>query len=189
MIENEFRELTDEELKFAEKQILTRTRYEKAVYRMLPKSMKSFAEKNPPVAFPHKNVYFPDFFFHEDRICIEIDGKVHLKKVSEDNIKNNVFMEKGYSMIRIYNRHVCNCTVFWTKLLLSLRIINKKKNSARISRYMTELEEMIERECIGWTDYDECLEDDWFQYNYDQRDCRPFLFFNQEPYLPAKKRI
>lgn len=179
----EFRALTAEELVRAAEQPKQRTKYEKAAYRLLPKSMKMVAEINPPTAFKGHKAFYPDLLFHEDKFLIEIDGEIHWERGRQDRHRNKVFEEFGYTTIRIKNKYVCNNVLFWSHLIHGLCNIPKEKRSVKIAQYIKDLNELIEKEMLSWTQIDDDYEENWFVHNYDQMDFRPYLFYNVERHL------
>ena len=56
-----------------------------------------------------KKLYFiADFFCHEKKLIIEIDGDIHLRQLEYDKIREDVLMQMGFQMLRFRNNEVLN---------------------------------------------------------------------------------
>lgn len=145
-----YRDLTAEEQKQAAEQFKNRTKSEKMAYHLLPESMKETVERNPAVAFVGCNAYYPDLFLRKAKICIEIDGGYHCRRKWYDSKRDSVFVEHGFTIIRIMNRDVYVNVAFWQRLLEGLERI--KDSQPEIPLYIDELQQMIDNEIRSWTD-------------------------------------
>jgi len=177
------RPLTVEELNRAAEQPVKRSRYEKMAYRLLPESMKRIVKKNQPVAFVGHKAFYPDLFFGGDKFLIEIDGVNHLSKFRQDKHRDRVFDLKGFFTIRIFTKHVRSRITFWTLLMTDLIKINKVRKSSKIKQYIDDLNNLINKEMLNMAVLDDDFDDSWCQFNYDQADFRPELYFNVPPLL------
>lgn len=123
MKKTERRPLTPEELRTEIKQKKQRTDYERRAYRWLPDGMKKYAERNPGVAFEGEDrfAYFPDIFFDEQRLLIEIDGGYHMGQTDEDEERDKFFRNHGYKTIHIKNADTMEELAFLEALLYRLR--------------------------------------------------------------------
>lgn len=50
--------------------------------------------------------FIVDFYCHELRLAIEIDGKIHEKQVEYDKLRQALIEDSGYRMIRVTNDEV-----------------------------------------------------------------------------------
>ena len=150
MIKIEFRELKPFEQGYAADQKSTRTPSERVAYNLLPESMKKSAERNPAVAFKECVAYYPDLFFRKERICIELDGTSHYGKEDSDKMKDEVFEERGFIVIRIENEDTDVNVSFWQQLVKGL----EKDGGSRpeILAFIDDLRKMIDDEIRSWTD-------------------------------------
>lgn len=149
-MDNFYRELTGAEVIQAQKQKEIRTSYEREAYRLLPNSIKAKVERNPPIAFKDCNVtFFPDLFFREERICVEIDGGYHYKRIRQDTYRDEVFAMHDFINIRIKNLDTLVNVSFWQRLVEGLSKIENRTPS--IDVIITELLQMIETEIKSWT--------------------------------------
>ena len=145
-----FRELTGAEVIQAREQKEMRTSYEREAYRLLPNSMKAKVERNPPIAFKECNVtFFPDLFFREERICVEIDGGYHYKRIRQDTYRDEVFARHDFATIRIKNLDTLVNVSFWQRLVEGMSKIDNRTQS--IDAIITELHQMIDTEIRSWT--------------------------------------
>lgn len=150
-MEEIFRDLTKLETKRASTQIDKRTKSEKVAYWLLPDCMKTNVERNPAIAFDDCRVaYFPDLFFREEKICVEIDGEYHKRRVEHDAHRDSVFAEHGYTTIRIYNEDTDVNVAFWQRLLEGMERIEIREG--QVENYIKELHEMINKEIYSWTE-------------------------------------
>ena len=108
------RQATDRELRFGRMLYERRSDYEKEAFRLLPTSMQNNVVSNYPVAFTeHDYAYFPDFLFPKEKMIIEIDGLQHLRQVEHDIIRDEIFEDNGYVVVRIPAQMVNNPFDFW----------------------------------------------------------------------------
>ncbi len=150
MIEIEYRELTPREVKFSEEQPSNRTRSEREAFYLLPESMKRRVELNPPIAFKGCDVYFPDIFFREERVCVEIDGSSHSWKKEHDMKKDEVFRERGFIVVRLRNEDTIVNVAFWQQLAKGLE--RGGGNRPEILIFINDLRKMIDNVMRSWTD-------------------------------------
>ena len=54
----------------------------------------------------HKKYFIADFYCHEKKLIIEIDGTVHLNSKDYDDDRTNILIKRGYSLIRFSNEDV-----------------------------------------------------------------------------------
>lgn len=65
-----------------------------------------------------KSHYFiADFHCYEKKLIVEVDGKIHLKKVEEDKSRDTILSKLGYTTIRFKNDEVLNN---WQKVEVKL---------------------------------------------------------------------
>ena len=50
--------------------------------------------------------YILDFYCHERKLAIELDGGHHSEQKSEDALKDSFFKQKGISVLRFWNSEV-----------------------------------------------------------------------------------
>ena len=50
--------------------------------------------------------YVADFYCHELRLVVELDGSIHLHQIEEDLIRTDQLIENGYTVIRFENKIV-----------------------------------------------------------------------------------
>jgi very-short-patch-repair endonuclease len=57
-----------------------------------------------------KSYFIADFYCHEKKLIVEIDGPIHLKKeqIAYDQIRESILYEMGYKVIRFTNEEVLN---------------------------------------------------------------------------------
>ena len=145
-----YRELTPAEMIQAAEQKDKRTCYEKEAYRLLPSNMKARVERNPPMAFKDCNVaFFPDLLFREEKICIELDGGYHWKRIRQDTYRDETFAKHGFTTIRIKNLDTCVNVCFWQRLVEGLENINNR--SPFVDTLIIKLHKMIDTEIQLWT--------------------------------------
>ena len=143
VMECKYRELTPDEVTRAMEQKGKRTIYERRAYRLLPDCMKSCVERNPPIAFAKlKTAYYPDLFFRDAKICVEIDGGYHHNRRFEDYIRDKTFKRRGFIIIRILNGDTRVDVAFWQRLLEGLEKSDISRDD--IQQFMNELRKMIE---------------------------------------------
>ncbi|MFA7245524.1 MAG: endonuclease domain-containing protein [Candidatus Magasanikbacteria bacterium] len=54
------------------------------------------------------NYFIADFYCHEKKLIIEIDGGVHLKQKSYDEMRKETLKEMGFGIIRFTNEEILN---------------------------------------------------------------------------------
>ena len=144
-----YRDLTAFEKVCEKKQIIRRTKYERDAYKLLPECMKARVERNPSIAFKDcKTAFFPDLFFREEKICVELDGEYHRKCILKDKYRDEVFAKHGFITIRINNRDTNVDVVFWERLLEGMVRMNNRTASANV--FINELRKMIDNEIRHW---------------------------------------
>lgn len=140
------REVTDRELRFGRMLYERRSDCEKEAFRLLPTSMQNNVVSNYPVAFTeHDYAYFPDFLFPKEKMIIEIDGLQHLRQVEHDIIRDEIFENNGYVVVRIPAQMVNNPFDFWFILFCEFAKIERKDNRASLSGYVDDLNAMVEQ--------------------------------------------
>ena len=145
----ETRKLTEVEQERAQKAGNYRTQYEKKAYRFLPDYMKKRAERNVPVAFKNSScAYFPDLFFEEEGICLEIDGYYHKHRTLKDAHRNRVFESNAFTTIRIENKHIGYKYYFLQILRKKLMEIQNPREGVWV--FIHEIEEAIIEETTSW---------------------------------------
>ena len=96
----ELRQLTEVEQERAQKAGSYRTLHEKRAYRYLPDYMRKRAKRNVAVAFKNSSwTYFPDMFFENEGICLEIDGNSHKNRfrIRKDARRDRIFESNDFS--------------------------------------------------------------------------------------------
>lgn len=142
-MEIKYRELTPNEVARAKEQKGMRTKYERRAYRLLPACMKKCVERNPPIAFARlKTTYYPDLFFRDAKICVEIDGGYHHNRRFEDYIRDKAFKRRGFIVIRILNGDTRVDVAFWQRLLEGLE--KSGTNRDDILLFINELRKTID---------------------------------------------
>jgi type I restriction enzyme M protein len=53
--------------------------------------------------------YVVDFYCHELKLGIEIDGGIHIKRKDYDKLRQEAIESEGITLIRIKNRDILNC--------------------------------------------------------------------------------
>jgi len=147
---NEYRELTSEELVRLSELKGKRTKSQKRAYKMLPECMRLIAEQDAPVAFVGHKAFFPDILLRKQRICIEIDGGSHYKRVRQDMHRDTVFHNHGFTTIRIHNLDTRVDVVFWQCLLYGLDKISSSETDEILCKMKRELESLITKEERKW---------------------------------------
>ena len=67
--------------------------------------------------------FIADFFCHECKIVIEIDGKIHLKQKPYDQYRDMIIRELGYEVIRVSEIDIIeNIEIFLTEKLKPLLV-------------------------------------------------------------------
>ncbi len=141
----EFRKLTPMESCREIKQKINRTDYERKAYRWLPDGMKKYAKRNPAIAFENEDRFacYPDIFFEEQRLLIEIDGSSHLGQTDEDEERDEFFNNHGYEVVHIKNADTIVEIAFLEKLLYELRKIKNIDNRVLVKEFIEELHKII----------------------------------------------
>ena len=144
------RQLTKVEQERAQEAESYRTLYEKKAYRYLPDCMKKRAKRNVVVAFKNSpRAYFPDLFFENEGICLEIDGKSHKNRILKDARQDRIFESNAFTTIRIKNEDLVVDVVFWQLLVAGLRKIENPVDNVLL--FIRELDEMIDEGIKSWT--------------------------------------
>lgn len=52
--------------------------------------------------------YIPDFYCHDVRLAVELDGKIHLKQRERDRIRKEIINLLGITVLRFKNEEVEN---------------------------------------------------------------------------------
>ncbi|MCZ7608579.1 MAG: endonuclease domain-containing protein [Ignavibacterium sp.] len=55
-----------------------------------------------------ESFFVADFYCHEERLIIEVDGEYHKYRLTEDNIRGNIVNYLGIRIIRFTNEDVLN---------------------------------------------------------------------------------
>ena len=148
------REVTDRELRFGRMLYERRSNQEKEAFRLLPPSMKKNVVSNYPVAFAeHDYAYFPDFLFAKEKLVIEIDGLQHLRQVEHDRLRDEIFKDNGYVVVRIQAQAVQNPFEFWFHIFCEFAKVERKENRASLSCYIDDLNAMVEQFALTMCDY------------------------------------
>ncbi|QVJ79649.1 MULTISPECIES: DUF559 domain-containing protein [Prevotellaceae] len=148
-MESIYRNLTACDKMHEKKQKVCRTKSERAAYKLLPDSMKARVERNPPIAFKDcKTAFFPDLFFREEKICVEIDGEYHRRRLQKDMLRDEVFAKHGFVTIRINNCDTYINVSFWERLVEGMDKINNR--TASVNAFIDELRKMIDDEIKHW---------------------------------------
>lgn len=53
-----------------------------------------------------KNYFFVDFYCHELKLIIEVDGEIHLLQKEYDQEREDILTQMGYNVYRIKNEEV-----------------------------------------------------------------------------------
>lgn len=81
------------------------TKEEQMFYDALPPSLKNQCIRQKKVV--ERNViYFLDFYFYEAGLCVEIDGKAHLRRKEKDRKRDAYLLAKGVKTIRFTNEQI-----------------------------------------------------------------------------------
>jgi leucyl-tRNA synthetase len=54
----------------------------------------------------NEGIFIADFYCHEKKLVIEVDGKIHLKKKEEDSIRDDIVKEMGMKVLRFKNEEL-----------------------------------------------------------------------------------
>ena len=152
----ELRQLTEIEQERAQKAGSYRTLHEKRAYRYLPDYMRKRAKRNVAVAFKNSSwTYFPDMFFENEGICLEIDGNSHKNRfrIRKDARRDRIFESNDFTTIRIKNEDLVVDVVFWQLLVAGLRKIENPVDNVLL--FIRELDEMIDEGIKSWTQIDD----------------------------------
>lgn len=148
------REVTERELRFGHMLYKQRSVKEKDAFMLLPISMQKSVQSNYPVAFTEYDyAYFPDFLLSKEKVIIEIDGfKWHRKRVEQDRIRDDIFTDNGFVVVRIPASKVDNPFDFWFTLFCGFAKIERKDSRESISEYIDDLNVMVEQLALTWRD-------------------------------------
>lgn len=145
-----YRELTPYETIRASIVKTHRSKSQVTAYRLLPKNMKLCAERDPGIAFKgSKNIYFPDLFFRNEKILIEIDGGYHKRQQEKDARRDKFFANHGFTTIRIKNEDTEVNVSYWQRILEGLQKCNICQTGIRF--FIEELQQVINEEVRQWT--------------------------------------
>ncbi len=53
-----------------------------------------------------KSYFIPDFYCHEKKLIVEIDGRIHLKQIEYDELREDILIKMKYKIIRFKNEEV-----------------------------------------------------------------------------------
>ena len=144
------RQLTKVEQERAQEAESYRTQYEKKAYHYLPDCMKKRVKRNVVVAFKNSpRAYFPDLFFENEGVCLEIDGNSHKNRILKDARRDRIFESNAFTTIRIKNEDLVVDVVFWQLLVAGLRKIENPVDNVLL--FIRELDEMIDEGIKSWT--------------------------------------
>ena len=59
-------------------------------------------------ALGRETFYVADFYCHELRLVIELDGEIHLRRREEDKLRTSVINHLGITVLRFKNKEVEN---------------------------------------------------------------------------------
>ena len=69
-----------------------------------------------------KRFFIADFYCHEKKLIVEIDGDVHLQKEEYDKIRENILLEMGFQIVRFRNEMVLHRWLLVEERLLELLV-------------------------------------------------------------------
>ncbi len=72
---------------------------------------KKFLRQHPIVYESYENEHFffiPDFYCHEAKLIIELDGPIHLKTRERDEQRDAILKSRGIRILRIKNEELDN---------------------------------------------------------------------------------
>ena len=69
----------------------------------------------------NKSFFVPDFYCHEKRLIIELDGSVHQEQVEYDQFREEVLKEMGYKILRFRNEELNDIRIVLRKIIEHLR--------------------------------------------------------------------
>ena len=150
------RQLTKVEQERAQEAESYRTQYEKKAYHYLPDCMKKRAKRNVVVAFKNSpRAYFPDLFFENEGICLEIDGNSHKNRfrIRKDAHRDRVFESNDFITIRIENRHIGYKYYFLQILKKKLMEIQDPREG--VLAFIREIDKAIIEETTSWITIEE----------------------------------
>ncbi len=55
-----------------------------------------------------RSYFIADFYCHQHKLIIEIDGEIHQQQVEYDRIRESILIEMGFTIIRIKNHEILN---------------------------------------------------------------------------------
>ena len=68
-----------------------------------------------------KGAYFiADFYCHQARLIVEVDGEIHLKQQDYDQNRDQILRSLGYEVLRLKNREVLKDWIGTDKKILNL---------------------------------------------------------------------
>ncbi len=67
-----------------------------------------------------KQFFIADFYCHDKRLVIELDGKIHLQQQEYDAARTAILTEMGFSVIRFDNEAILKS---WEKVAEELKMI------------------------------------------------------------------
>ena len=152
----ELRQLTEVEQERAQKAGSYRTLHEKRAYRYLPDYMRKRAKRNVAVAFKNSSwTYFPDMFFENEGICLEIDGNSHKNRfrIRKDARRDRIFESSDFITIRIENRHIGYKYYFLQILKKKLMEIQDPREG--VLAFIREIDKAIIEETTSWITIEE----------------------------------
>ena len=65
-----------------------------------------------------KSFYIGDFYCHNRKVIIELDGSIHLQQLGYDKLRENDLIEMGYNILRFKNEEVLENWIEVEKILL-----------------------------------------------------------------------
>lgn len=69
------------------------------------------------IEYKDSKYFIVDFHCHEKKLIIEIDGKIHLQQIEEDQNREEILKEMSYRILRLKNEEVMND---WKKVEVKL---------------------------------------------------------------------
>ena len=58
------------------------------------------------IEYQQSHYFIADFHCFEKKLIVELDGKIHLQQVEEDQIRETILEEMGFSILRFRNEEV-----------------------------------------------------------------------------------
>ncbi len=79
----------------------------------------------------HENAHFfiADFHCYERKLIVQVDGKIHLKRVEEDKSRDIILSDLGYTTLRFKNDEVLNNWAKVEEKLLQYLKLNPQENT------------------------------------------------------------